>query len=325
MSGGGGLLTLGQLLAAGAFLLVVLGASSWFLLRQDKELKQLGARIDLVATPYARAAPLGEKTRRDNGPKEAGKVASWLSRLFGYNPRRKDQYPAKWPVLVGFALVVALVVRQVAGSFVGPLAWLGLPVAWVFLSRKAFGYFEQRRAGVLYVQFPDALAMIVRSVRVGIPVTEAVRNVAHEAMEPTATEFGLLADQLAIGVQLEDALRDVAGRNQLPEYRFFATALTLQAQTGGGLSETLENLADVIRKRVAARKRAYALASEARTTTYVLAGLPVLTSGALAVLNPSYVSVLFTDPTGNMILGVAVGMLVTGIFVMRKTISATLQ
>ena len=102
---------------------------------------------------------------------------------------------------------------------------------------------------------------------------------------------------------MEDALRDVAGRNQLPEYRFFATALTLQAQTGGGLSETLENLADVIRKRVAARKRAYALASEARTTTYVSwQASQFVTCGGLALLNPSYVALLFTDPTGNMIL-----------------------
>ncbi len=108
--------------------------------------------------------------------------------------------------------------------------------------------------------------MIVRSVRVGIPVTEGIRTVAREAPRPTAQEFSLLADQIRIGMPIEEALRELATRNQLPEYRFFATALALQNQTGGGLAETLENLGDVIRKRVALKGRAHALASEARTS-----------------------------------------------------------
>lgn len=325
MSDAPGLLTLTQLMVAGVFLLVLLGASSWVLLRQDKEVRQLHQRIDAIATPYARATPLLETARRSAGPADAGWPMAALSKLFGYSAMRKDQYPAKALVIVLFTLVAAAVLCHVTSLLAGPLVRLAIPPVWIFVSRWAFGFFERRHATVLYAQFPDALAMIVRSVRVGIPVTEAVRNVAREALEPTAAEFGMLADQLAIGVALEDALRDVAARNQLPEYRFFATALALQAQTGGGLSETLEGLAEVIRKRVAVRKRAYALASEARTTTYILAGLPILTGGGLMLLNPDYASVLFTDPTGNTILGAAIGMLVMGIFVMRTTITKTLQ
>jgi len=325
MSGAPGLLTLTQLLAAGGFLLAVILGSSWALLRQDKEVRLLHQRIDTIATPYARATPLSEKMRRDERPSGAGRLVSAGSRLFGYNPSRKDQYPAKGPVVLFLALIAAMVLCQLAASMLGLVARLAIPAMWVFVSRQTFAWFERRHADVLYTQFPDALAMIVRAVRVGIPVTEAVRNVAREALEPTATEFGMLGDQLAIGVSLEDALREVAARNQLAEYRFFATALSLQAQTGGGLSETLENLGDVIRKRVAVRKRAYALASEARTSTYILAGLPVFTGGGLALLNPSYIAVLFTDPTGNTILGVAIGMLATGIFVMRTTITKALR
>ena len=325
MTGAQGLLTLEQLLGAGAFLLMVLAGSSWALLRQDKAARQLHERIEVIATPYAKATPLFETSRRGAGPAGAGRVTAAGFKLFGYSPLRKDQYPAKWPVVVFLTLIVAAGLCQAATAVVGPWARLALPVAWIMVSRKAFGWFEQRRSGILFAQFPDALAMIVRAVRVGIPVTEAVRNVAREAQEPTASEFGLLSDQLAIGVALEDALRDVAARNQLPEYRFFATALTLQAQTGGGLSETLENLADVIRKRIAVRKRAYALASEARTSTYILAGLPLVVGGALAVLNPDYLAVLFTDPTGNKVLEAAIGMLSTGIYVMRATIKKVLR
>lgn len=167
--------------------------------------------------------------------------------------------------------------------------------------------------------------MIVRSVRVGIPVSEAIRTVSREGPEPTAIEFGRLSDQVAIGVALEDALRDVAVRSGLPEYRFFATALALQAQTGGALTEILENLADVIRKRVATRARAHALASEAKTSSYILAALPVVTGLAIGVLNPKYMSLLFTDPMGNKVFAAAIGMLGLGMGVMRLTISRSLR
>ena len=325
MSDAPGLLTLTQLLVAGLLLLMVMVGSSWMLLRQDKEARQLQQRISVVATPYARATPLFETARRDTGPAGAGRAVTAVSKLFGYNPMRKDQYPAKGPVVVFFTLVAAALSCQLATSLAGPVARLAIPVLWVMLSRKTFGWFEQRRAKVLYNQFPDALAMIVRAVRVGIPVTEAVRNVSREALEPTATEFTRLSDQLGIGVSLEEALREVAARNQLPEYRFFATALALQAQTGGGLSETLENLADVIRKRVGARKRAFALASEARMSTYILAGLPIVAGGALALINPAYFMILITEPAGNTVLEVAIGMLSLGIYVMRTTISKVLR
>lgn len=325
MSGEAPLLTLPQLLAAGAGLLVVITASSWVLLREEKEAKQLHARIDTIATPYARANPLVAKARREGDKASGGRVRSIAAGVLGYDPSRASHYPVKAPLVVFAALLVALLVSQVATSLFGGVARLAIPALWVFFSRRTFKSFEARRTGRLYNQFPDALGMIVRSVRVGIPVSEAVRNVSRECMEPTATEFLMLSDQLAIGVALEDALRDVAERNNLPEYRFFATALSLQAQTGGGLSETLENLADVIRKRVAVRKRAYALASEARTTTYILAGLPVLTSVLLAVINPGYIDVLFTDSTGNAILATAVGMLTTGMSIMRTIITRSLR
>ena len=325
MNGEQALLTLPQLLAAGTGLLVIITASSWLLLRQEKEVKQLHARIDAIATPYARASSLQAKSRIEGDETGVSLALSKLARLFGYDAARASHYPVKAPAVAFTTLLISLALSQVAISVVGEAARLAIPAVWVFLSRRTFKSFEVRRASRLYNQFPDALAMIVRSVRVGIPVSESVRNVSREALEPTAAEFLILSDQLAIGVALDEALRDVAERNNLPEYRFFATALTLQAQTGGGLSETLENLADVIRKRVAVRKRAHALASEARTTTYILAALPVVTGLILALINPSYISLLFTDSTGNAVLGTAVGMLATGMWVMRTTISRSLR
>ena len=116
----------------------------------------------------------------------------------------------------------------------------------------------------------------------------------------------------------------MAARNRLPEYRFFATALALQSQTGGGLTETLENLAEVIRKRLALQSRGYALASEARTSAGVLTALPIFSCLALAVLNPDYIGSLFEPGSGQTLFGVTVVWLGTGMFVMRLMIRKSL-
>jgi tight adherence protein B len=157
-----------------------------------------------------------------------------------------------------------------------------------------------------------------------LPVVEAIRVVAQENPEPTAAAFTGLVAQSAIGVPLEDALREMADRTRLPEYRFFATALSLQSQTGGGLTETLENLADTIRKRVAARIRGHALAAEARMSSYILGGLPLVTGGLLSIMNPDYMSVLFTDPSGRKLLLFGILLLGIGAFSMRALIRKSL-
>ena len=196
---------------------------------------------------------------------------------------------------------------------------------WFLFCRWAFGWLDTRRIETLFRQFPDALGMVTRAVRVGIPVSEAIRSVAREGPKETAAEFQRIADRLSIGLPIDQALAETAHRNGVPEYRFFATALALQSQTGGGLGETLENLAEVIRKRVALKERGYALAAEARTSAGILAALPFFTAGVLAVLSPGYVAMLFTDPSGQRVLAAAIGLLLIGILVMRSMIKRSLS
>ena len=321
----GALLTINELLGCAALLLLLMSASSWLLIRWDNEARQLLTRINEFATPYARASALNRMGRRQVSDSHGARLRSALAALMGHQSDRASQYPVKAPIIVILAFILAVVISQVFVSLLGPVARLALPLLWIATCRRTFTWFEQRRSNQLYRQFPDALAMIVRSIRVGIPVSEALRNVSLEALEPTNAEFALLNDQITVGVALDEALSGLATRNQLSEYRFFATALSLQAQTGGGLSETLENLADVIRKRVAIRNRAYAMASEARTSTYILAALPVVAGVAVSILNPAYAALLFTDPTGQAVLAVTVAMLGTGMLVMRTIISRALR
>lgn len=248
-----------------------------------------------------------------------------LSRLFGYDLRRLDLYPIHPAVLIVMALPVAILVASVVAALAGKMALLLSVAIWPILTRYQFGRWQDKRMTTLFKQFPDALAMIVRGVRVGIPVSEAINIVSSEGAVPTGGEFGRVGEQLAIGVPLDEALRLMADRNGLPEYRFFATALALQGQTGGNLSETLEGLADTIRKRVAARARGYALAAEARTSANVLTVLPLLLFVALWFMNPAYVETLVTDQSGRMVLGAAIFLLSFGVVAMRMMIRKSLS
>ena len=282
----------------------------------------------------ARVAGLGEARRvvlapdplpiaRAAARTEAGRFTKLLE-LFGCDYERREIYPLPWWVVLLITCVIGRIVVAFSSTLLGPLAYAAWPVVWVLTSRTAFGQWDGKRRDILLKQFPDALAMVVRGVRVGVPVTEAIRMVAREAPEPTGPEFGLLADAIAIGTPLDVALRESARRTKLPEYRFFATALTLQAQAGGTLSDSLEMLADVIRKRVALKARGYALTSEGRTSTMVLCAMPFLIAGMLFVLNPPYIMIMFTTAVGRKMMTVGILMLVTAIFIMRKMIRATL-
>ena len=296
--------------------LVVTGQS-----RQDR----LRLRFQTATEPHVRIRRIetarvirAREKERPNSPTDRA------ARIFGFEADRPDQYPVRWWMVLLGVLVLGRVVVGVASGVVGNIGWLALPVFWVMVSRTIFGMMANRRRQQLYMQFPDCLSMIVRSVRAGVPLTEAIRIVAKESPQPSADEFARVAGDLAIGTPIAESLKSMADRNEITEFRFFATALTLQSQTGGRIGETLDNLGAIVRKRMALKARGRALASEARTTALILGCLPLLAAGALYLLNPDYVSILFIDPAGQKILAVAVVMLGIGAFIMRAIIEKAL-
>lgn len=303
---------------------VAIGVSA--IMGEQKQRRRFQERLERVVGSYMRANPLAVMGR--STATRSVRMVSLITaaaRLFGYDPTHAEHYSLRWWLVLSIALVLARAVAEMLHIFFGTWSLLIVPVPWVMLSRFAFHWSEQRRRDALYAQFPDALAMIVRAVRVGIPLSEGIHTVAREAMPPTGPEFGLLYDRVSIGVTLEDALREMAERNKLPEYRFFATALALQSRTGGGLSEALEGLADVMRRRLALKARGLALAAEAKTSIMILASLPFVSGGALAVLNPRYMGRLFTDPGCQKVLIAAIVMLGSGLLVMRGMIRKALS
>ena len=318
-------MNLGFILGGGLVCLVGLGATGLILLQEDKRKKAWAARRDETVGPYLKPkAASGAALVVAVRAKQRSTKNNPIYTILNWHDERRHHYPMSLIGVVMCMLGPAMIGALLASKVLGHVGWFLLPVFDILLTRLFLGAAAQKVSRVLLGQFPDALAMVSRSVRVGVPVTEAVRIVGRESQSPTREEFAKAADQVAIGLDLENALMDMAERNDLSEYRFFATALALQSQTGGGLTETLETLADTIRKRENARKRGHALASEARTSIYVLTCLPIVVGAMLFVINPEYIGLLFTDPTGQKLLGIAVAMLLSGLWIMQQIIKGSL-
>jgi tight adherence protein B len=313
------------LLLFGACLsLIGLGLSGVLVTRSQAATDRRAKRMAAILTPHLRTAQIelsAFTVQDDRGPRSA---PAMFSGLFGFSFERQALYPAKWYIILAGMFVLAVAIRYALDNMLGLLSWIVLPVVWVTASRMFFNRIEGKRRNALLTQFPDALAMIVRSIRVGVPVLDAIRNVSLASPMPTAGEFARLVEQISVGTPLDEAITELAERSGLAEYRFFATAISLQTQTGGTLSETLENLADVIRKRAALKARGLAMTAEARTSSAILAVLPLVCGVMLYFLNPSYIMLLFTDPTGKMFFSAACISLSLGMLSIRFIIKSVL-
>ena len=251
-----------------------------------------------------------------------------MAGLIGVDLQQADAYPIKWWLVPPACIAISWVIIFIAMHPLGHellLLIFGWPIAWFFVTKFVFGWFNNKRNGTLLEQFPDALNTIVRCVRVGIPMGEALRTVAHDSLEPTKSEFQVLADKVAIGIPVEIALRELAVRIKLTEYQFFATAITLQTRSGGGITQTLETLAEVIRKRVGLKDRGYALTAEARTSAMILAVLPFVAGAALFVMQKHYIIMLFDTPSGQSCLSAALLLMGMGLGIIQYMISSVLK
>jgi Flp pilus assembly protein TadB len=173
--------------------------------------------------------------------------------------------------------------------------------------------------------FPDALDLMCRAVRAGLPVFEAMEVASREIIAPVGTELERTLEEMRIGVDIDEALQHTADRIRVPDFRFFVVALTLQRRTGGGLAETLSNLSRIIRRRKEIRVKARALTAESKASAAVLGMLPFAVGALLFLLNPGLMSVLFDDPRGRFMLGMALLSLAIGIAVMALIIRKTLR
>lgn len=222
--------------------------------------------------------------------------------------------------VAGLAVLLSYLVLGRALSVWPPLVALGA-VCSGFAAPIALIRFGQKRFQGKFIDgFPDALDLIVRAVRAGLPVREALGTVGNEVIDPVGAEFRQIYNGLKIGIELEDELARAAERIRAVEFRFFMVALALQRQTGGNLTEALENLSMMIRRRREVRLKGRALLSESRASAWLIGILPFVAGGTMFFTAPKYIKVLFTTPNGKTLLEAAIISLVVGVIVMRSMI-----
>jgi tight adherence protein B len=198
-----------------------------------------------------------------------------------------------------------------------PTLLIGVAIG-VAVPHFVVGKMGSRRIKAFLNLFPDAIDLIVRALKSGLPISEAIVGAAHEIGDPVGAEFSSVESGMRMGRDLDSLLWDIAKRIDTPELRFFIIALSVQRETGGNLGETLANLSDLLRRRRSMRQKARAMASEARASTMILGSLPIVVTLILLMTSPQYIMTLFTDVRGLVLCGIALGMLVTGIGVMVK-------
>src|SRR5437868_6072568 len=194
---------------------------------------------------------------------------------------------------------------------------LAAAIVAIMVVRGLFGWQQRRLANQLFRQLPDTIQIVTSTVRSGLPVNEAFRTIAREMPQPTGGQFAVVCSELSLGRPPEEAIEAVYRRTQVAEYAMFAVTLAVQMKSGGSLAETLQTLGETVRQRVALAARAKALAGEVIFSSRALSLSPVIVGGLLYLLSPQSVELLFTDPTGNMLLAYAVASVVIGSLVIR--------
>lgn len=249
-----------------------------------------------ITKPLPNFKKLGDKLER------AGKTISpkqYVVRLF--------MYSMAIIVVVAFVLGKSFMMAVFAAMIFG--VWL--PLKWM-----QFGINKQNKAFLRL--FPDAIDLIVRGLRSGLPVSESLVLVSTEVPDPLGAIFRNISNTMKLGVTMEKALQETARKLDMTEFNFFTTSIILQRETGGNLSEILNNLSEVLRTRYMMRMKIKALSSEARASAYIIGALPFVVLLAVSATSPGYMAPLWNDPRGNMAAAIAAGMMIFGGWTMYR-------
>lgn len=224
-------------------------------------------------------------------------------------------------------LIISAVVGLVAlgGAFyvgIAPLPALGFGFAAGFGGpRWMLGFLKKRREKKFLDGLPDAVDVIVRGIRAGLPLFDSIKMVAADAKDPIKSEFAAVIETQAIGMPLGEACGRLYERMPLPETSFFAIVIAIQTKSGGNLSEALGNLSRVLRERKKMAAKVQAMSMEAKASATIIGALPLVVMGAVYATSPGYMDVLFTTPLGHIMLAASALSYATGIFVMKKMIN----
>jgi tight adherence protein B len=246
--------------------------------------------------------------------------------LLGYRSDLPAAYSASLRVVPMVCVAAGLLSFRLAAPVFNtlPAALVGL-VAAAFAARFLFRRKSKAYTAALFRQIPDAMSLMLRAVRAGLPVAEAVRSVGRESMSPTREEFTRVSGEAALGMPIEIALQRLYHRTDIQEYAFFSVVIGLHGQTGGNLSETLENLADMVRRRVAMAAKAKALSAEGRLSAAMVGALPFVVGLLICVINPGYMNEFLTNPRGATCIIAFAVLLFAGLFTTHLLIQRSIE
>ncbi len=308
---------------------VAIGGVAWVfvypLLSGERHAEKRVANV-AKAEPVARVAR-NQRSRRDQ-------VESTLKEFDERHKRRKGRLPLSVRITqAGLSwskrqfLLISLVIG-VGCSAAGIVLGTGLPGAMALGFAGALGapnwllsYRKKRREVKFLNSFPDAVDIIVRGVKAGLPLLDCVKMVAIEAPEPLKSQFRAIVETQAIGLPLGEACLKLYEDMPVPEANFFGIVISIQQKAGGNLAEALGNLSRVLRDRKKMKAKIRAMSQEAKASAAIIGALPIAVMTLVYITSPKYMSLLFTTPTGHLMLAGSVVWMFIGVMVMKKMIN----
>ena len=222
-------------------------------------------------------------------------------------------------ISVGIGFVLFALIFTVGG---GVLAAAGAAFAGGFgVPRWLLIYLKKRRENAFLHNFPDAVDVVVRGVKAGLPLGDCLRIISNEAPEPVKSEFQTVVESQAVGITMGDACAKLYERMPLPEANFFGIVVSIQQRAGGNLSEALGNLSRVLRDRKKMKARIQAMSMEAKASAVIIAALPFAVMILVYISSPNYIELLWTHPTGRLMMACCAVWMSIGVFVMKKMIN----
>jgi tight adherence protein B len=287
-------------------------------------------RVATVAKPEpgraARSARTQQKSRREQVEETLKDLELRQKKL--KNPPlsiRISQAGLNWSkqkfyLISGAIALGAFLVGILAGA--GWMVALGLAFgAGIGLPRWLLKFFKKRRESKFLKSFPDAVDIIVRGIKAGLPLLDCLKIISLEAPEPVKSEFKAVVETQTVGIPLGEACAKLYDRIPLPESNFFGIVINIQQKSGGNLSEALGNLSRVLRERKKMKAKIQAMSMEAKASAMIIAALPICVMILVWLTSPSYIELLWTEPLGRVMLACSGGWMMCGVLVMRKMIN----
>jgi tight adherence protein B len=217
------------------------------------------------------------------------------------------------------ALVLAVVAMSLSGSlYAAPIAAF---VGWFGIPRWLLKFLMKRRQKAFIKEFPNAIDIIVRGVKSGLPIGDCFRIVASESQEPVKSEFRGVMEMQAVGMPIGEAVERLYTRLGLSEANFFAIVINIQSKSGGNLSEALGNLATVLRERAKMVGKIQAMSAEAKASAWIIGSLPMIVGTLVYIVSPEYISQLWTRSVGHILIAVGLFWMTCGVLTMRRMIN----